>query len=67
MAERSEKAIASRQIKKLRFFDTKLRYAFLASLRSAIFIEIKVNNQLAALSARVKLSYNSEDKKEIPE
>jgi len=48
MAERSEAKNAKRsfapKIKKKKYFDAKLRFAVLASLCSAIFSEIKVNN-----------------------
>jgi len=37
----------------LRYFYAKLRFALFASLRSAIFNEIKLNNKLVALLARV--------------
>jgi len=48
MAERSEAKNAKRsfasKIKILKNFDAKLRFALLASLRSAIFGEIQVDN-----------------------
>jgi len=61
MAERSEAKSAKRsfasKISQIFKFDAKLRFAFLASLRSAIFSEILLNNQLFALPARVKLRF----------
>jgi len=48
MAERSEAKSAKRSFaskyQRFLFFDAKLRFALLASLRSAIFSEIKVDN-----------------------
>jgi len=60
MAERSEaknakRSFASKKIKNLKF-DAKLRFALLASLRSAIFNEIQVNNLLYVLPEWVKKS-----------
>jgi len=49
MAERSE---ASLQKSNVRYFDAKLRFALLASLRSAIFGKTEANNQLVTLPAR---------------
>jgi len=55
-AKRSKKREAKLRVKNknLRYFDAKLRFALLASLRSAIFIEIKMNKLLVTLPARVK-------------
>jgi len=52
MAVRSE---APRQKIKFLYFDAKLRFALLASLRSAIFREIKIDNKLVTFPARVNL------------
>ena len=45
---------ASRQKLKFEIFDAKIRSALLASLRSAVFSEIKVVKKLVILSAGVK-------------
>ena len=47
MAERSEaksEKLSFASKKNLRYFDAKLRFALLASLRSAIFSDIKADN-----------------------
>ena len=58
MAERSEAKNAKRSFASKIFqffkFDAKLRFAFLASLRSAIFSQIYVDNKIIFLLARVK-------------
>ena len=56
MAERSEAKSAKRsfasKIKNSKYFDAKLRFALLASLRSAVFSEIQVDNLLVTFPAR---------------
>jgi len=54
MAERSE--AKSFKISLIFIFDAKLRFALFASLRLAIFREIKVNNKLVIFPARVNPS-----------
>ena len=58
MAERSEAKNAKRsfasKISQILNFDAKLRFAFSASLRSAIFCQIYVDNKIVALPAQVK-------------
>jgi len=46
---------ASRQISNSRYFDAKLRFALFASLRSAIFYKIKIDNELVIFPVRVKI------------
>ena len=40
------------------YFGTKIRFALLASLRSAIFIEIQVDNFLVTFPERVNLIFS---------
>ena len=58
MAERSEAKKAKKKllvkISLNMIFDAKLRFAFLASLRSAIYSEIEVDNLLVSFLEKVK-------------
>ena len=59
MAERSEAKSANQNISNLRYLDAKLRFALLASLRSAIFSETELDNSLDTFPALVKKRKNS--------
>jgi len=67
MAERSEAKNAKRsfasKIKKMKYYDAKLRFALLASLRSAIFCETELDKKLVTIPARVNQNYEFHKKK----